>query len=209
MTTQTLRRVTLDTIENYRNAATLTVGACRTGSHRLVGAVNGGLENLAEKRAGKLAPELTSKLCEIRGKLADAIVKGVDMLSAGTRKAIQAGSNTAAAGVKQVAAFASGIDNPIVANGIQAAVRLSMPGAQVARVVSGKLGDGAEVLSRVAAGKRATPARAVKTAEKPVAHARRTVARKTRPVKAAVNRKAAAPRKSAVATKAAVARTTH
>ena len=111
--------------------------------------------------------------------------------------------------VDVVAAFAAGIENPIVANGIQAAVRLSMPGAQVARVVSGKLGDGAEALSRVAAGKPATPARVVKTAEPPVVRARRTVARKTRPIKAAASRTVAAARKSAVATKAAVARTTH
>lgn len=206
MSTQTLRRVTLDTIENYRNAATLAVGACRAGSHRLIDAVNDGLGHMADKRTKKLAPELTSKLCEVRGKLAHAIVKGVDVASVRTRKAILASSNTVAAGVKQVAAFAAGIENPIVANGIQAAVRLSMPGAQVARVVSGKLGDGAEALSRVAAGKPATPARVVKTAEPPVVRARRTVARKTRPIKAAASRTVAAARKSAVATKSRVVR---
>lgn len=198
MSTQTLRRVTLDTIENYRNAATLAVGACRSGGHRLIDAVNDGLGNLADQRAKKFAPELTSKLCEVRGKLAEAIVKGVDMASVGTRKAIVATSNTVAAGVKQVAAFATGIENPIVANGIQAAARLSMPGAQVARVVSGKLGDGAKALSRAAAGKRATPARTVKTAAQPVARARRTVARKTRPTQAAAARKSAVPTKSRV-----------
>ncbi len=201
MNIQTLSHVTLETIENYRNAATLAVDAYRAGSHRLIDAVNDGLEKNVYSRTGKVAPQLTNTLSQFRGGLSDIIVKGVDGVSTGTEKAIEVSSTTASKGVTKVAEFAAGIDNRIVVNGIEAAVRLSMPGAQAALAVSAKVAEGVDALSRAAAGKK------VKTAKKAVVRAKRSVVRKATASKAAVRRKvAAAPRKAAATTKATVAR---
>ncbi len=217
MKTQTLSNVTLQTIENYRNAATLAVDAYRAGSHRLIEAVNMGLEKNIYSRTSKVAPQLTNTLTQFRSGLSDIIVKGVDGVSTGTEKAIEVSSSTAVKGVTQVADFAAGIDNAMVVNGLEAAVRFSLPGAKAALAVSAKVAEGADALSRVAAGKTGKTgkaARAVKTVKKSAVRAKRAVVRKGTATKAAVGRKvaaaerkvAAAPRKAMAATKATAVR---
>jgi hypothetical protein len=67
-------------------------------------------------------------------------------------KAIDLGADTAVAQLTKVADFAAGIDNAYVAGGLQTAARLTMPGAKVALVVSGKMVDGAQALAQAAAG---------------------------------------------------------
>jgi len=205
MKTQTLSNVTLQTIENYRNAATLAVDAYRVGSHRLINAVNEGLDKNLYSRTEKVAPQLTNTLSQFRGGLSDIIVKGVDGVSTGTEKAIEVSSSTATKGVTKVAEFAAGIDNRVAASGIEAVARFSLPGAQAALAVSAKVAEGADALSRVAGVKKA--ARVVRTAKKKAVGAKRVVVRKATTTKAAVSRKAAAaPRRAAAATKATVAR---
>ena len=153
MTTQSLSRVTLQTLENYRTAATQAVVAYRLGSHRLVGVVNGALENNVYPRTAKLAPGATERMNEVRGNVSDIVIKGIDQMAERTEKAIDLGADTAAAQVAKVADFAAGIDNEYVANGLQTAVRLSMPGAKLALVVSGKVAERAEALVEAAGGK--------------------------------------------------------
>ena len=153
MTTQTLSRVTLQTLENYRTAATQAVVAYRLGSHRLVGVVNGALENGVYPRTAKLAPGATERMNEVRGNVSEIVVKGIDQMAKRTEKAIDLGADTAAAQVAKVADFAAGIDNEYVVNGLQTAVRLSMPGAKLALVVSGKVAEGADALVEAAGGK--------------------------------------------------------
>ena len=153
MTTQTLSRVTLQTLENYRTAATQAVVAYRLGSHRLVGVVNGALENNLYPRTAKLAPGATERMNEVRGNVSDIVIKGIDQMAERTEKAIDLGADTAAAQVAKVADFAAGIGNEMVANGLQTAVRLSMPGAKLALVVSGKVAERAEALVEAAGGK--------------------------------------------------------
>jgi len=153
MTTQTLSRVTLQTLENYRTAATQAVVAYRLGSHRLVGVVNGALENNLYPRTAKLAPGATERMNEVRGNVSDIVIKGIDQMAERTEKAIDLGADTAAAQVAKVADFAAGIDNEMVVNGLQTAVRLSMPGAKLALVVSGKVAERAEALVEAAGGK--------------------------------------------------------
>ena len=153
MTTQTLSRVTLQTLENYRTAATQAVVAYRLGSHRLVGVVNGALENNVYPRTAKLAPGATERMNEVRGNVSDIVIKGIDQMAERTEKAIDLGADTAAAQVAKVADFAAGIDNEMVVNGLQTAVRLSMPGAKLALVVSGKVAERAEALVEAAGGK--------------------------------------------------------
>ena len=198
MTQQTLSTVTLATIENYRHAASLAVMAYRTGSNRLIDAVNSSIDANVYSRTEKLAPQLTSKLVQVRTGMTDIMVKGIDSVSTGSDKAIEASSITATQGVAKVAKFAAGIDNRVVANSIDAVVRLSMPGAQMAQSLSAKVAVGADSLSRAAAGKKSQAERAVKAVravKKAAVVAQRKVVRKA----------AAAPKtvtKAAVAVKA-------
>ena len=199
MTQATLSTVTLATIENYRHAASLAVKAYRAGSNRLIDAVNTSIETNVYSRTEKVAPQLTAKLAEVRTGLTDIMVKGIDTVSTGSDKAIEASSNTAAQGVTKVAKFAAGIDNRVVANGIDAVVRLSMPGAQIAKTVSAKVAKGADTLSRVVAGKQAQPARAVKAVKKAAVAAKRDVVRKAAATQKTVSKKAVAVKTKATA----------
>jgi hypothetical protein len=153
MNNTTLSRVTLQTLENYRTAANQAVVAYRLGSHRLVGVVNGALENTVYPRTAKLAPRATDRMNDVRGNVSDIVVKSIDQVAQSTGKAIDLGADTAVAQVTKVAEFAAGIDNAMVAGGLQTAARLTMPGAKVALVVSGKVVDGAQALAQAAAGK--------------------------------------------------------
>ncbi len=196
MKTPSLSKVTLQTIENYRHAAALAVDAYRAGSLRLIDAVNEGLDKNVYSRAEKVAPQIAKPMKQYRSGLTDIIVKGVDGVSTGTEKVIEVSSSTAVKGVEQVADFAAGIDNSMVVSSLEAAVRLSMPGAKAALAVSAKVAEGAGKLSRVAAGKPVKVARAARAAKKPVVRAKRAVVRKATTTKAAVPRKAASvPRK--------------
>lgn len=195
MSVQTLSSVTLETIENYRNAAMFAVNAYRVGSLRLIDAVNGGLDKNVYPRTSKVAPQLTKTVAQVRGDLSDIIVKGVGEVAVRTDKVIEVSSSAMAGGVTKVAEYAAAIDNPIVVNGLEAAVRISLPGAQVARTVSAKVAEGADKLARVAGGKKAAPKKAAATVKKAATATKRTVVRKAAATKTAV-------RKAVVATKA-------
>lgn len=198
MTQQTLSTVTLATIENYRHAASLAVMAYRAGSNRLIDAVNSSIDANVYSRTEKLAPQLTSKLVQVRTGMTDIMVKGIDSVSTGSDKAIEAGSITATQGVAKVAKFAAGIDNRMVANGIDAVVRLSMPGAQMAQTLSAKVAVGADTLSRAAAGKKGQAERAVKAVKKAAVVAKRSGVRKAAAAQKTVTKKAVAVKAKAV-----------
>ena len=119
MRTQTLSHVTQQSIENYRKAAVQTVTAYRLGGHRLVGAMNGALQNGLYPRTALLAPRATDRMDEVRGKVSDIVVKGIDQMAEGAEKAIELSSSTASSQLNKVAQFAAGIDNDMVANGLQ------------------------------------------------------------------------------------------
>ena len=161
MTTQTLNHVTLETLKNYQAAATQAVVAYRLGGHRLVGAVNGALANSVYPRTAKVAPRVTVRMDEVRGNVSDVALKGIDQVAERAEKAIELSSTTAAAQWTKAAAFVSGIDNEIVANGLQTAARLMLPGAKVALAVSSKVAEGADALVVAArpARKAAAPAK--------------------------------------------------
>lgn len=147
MTQATIRRVTLQSIDNYRAAATQAVSAYRVGGRRIVGAINGALEHGVYPRTAKLAPRATDRMNEVRGNVSEIVVKGIDQIAKGAVKAIELGSTAAAAQVSKVARLAAGIDNETVAHGLQAAARLTMPGAKVALAVSSKVSQGASALA--------------------------------------------------------------
>lgn len=182
MNTQTLSRVTLQTLENYRTAATQAVVAYRLGSHRLVSVLNGALENNLYPRTAKLAPRATDRMNDVRGNVSDIVVKGIDQVAERTEKAIDLGADTAVAQLTKVTDFAAGIDNTYVAGGLQTAARLTMPGAKVALVVSDKVAGGAQALAQAVAGK---PVKAAaRKAGSRVQRAAKPVVRKAKAVKA-------------------------
>ena len=150
MNNQTLSHVTLQTLTNCRTAANQAVAACRLGSHRLVGALNRTLEHSVYPRTARLAPHATRRLDGVRGNVSAVVVKGIDQFAVRTGKVIELGSSAAATQVHNVARLAAGVDNDIVASGLQAAARLTLPGAKVALVVSGKVADGATALANAA-----------------------------------------------------------
>ena len=150
MNTQTLNDVTLATLNNYRTAATQTVVAYKLGSHRLVNVVNGALANSVYPRTAKLAPRATVRLDEVRGSISEVVTKGIDQIADRTVKAIESSSTAAAAQLNKVSKFAAGIDNQIVANGLLSAARLTLPGANVALLVSSKVAEGANALADAA-----------------------------------------------------------
>jgi hypothetical protein len=178
MTQQTLSRVTLQNIENVRTAATQTVAASRIGGRRMVGAINVALKDGVYPQTARLAPNATDRMDQIRGNISDAVVKGIDQIAKGADKFIQFGSAGVARQVTKVARFTSDIDNEIVANGLQAAARLAMPGAQVALLVSGKVSQGTAALAR-AAGARPARKAVAGSSRKPVSTARRSGATTT------------------------------
>lgn len=192
MANQTLRGVTLQSLENYRNAATQVVVAYRLGGRRMVGMVNGALKNSVYPRTAKLAPRVTDRINDVRGDVSEIVVKGIDLVALRAEKAIKLGSNTAAAQVTKVAKFAAGVDNEIMASGLHTVARLTMPGAKVALAVSGKASQGANALAD------AIGARTVRKAvRKAHAGSKRTLASATRTTKATV--KTAAKRGAKVA----------
>lgn len=150
MNQQTLSHVTLQTLTNCRTAANQAVAAYRLGSHRLVGALNRTLEHSVYPRTARLAPQATRRLDGVRGNVSDVVVKGIDQFAERTGQAIELGSSAAATQVHNVARLAAEVENDIVASGLQAAARLTLPGAKVALVVSGKVADGATALANAA-----------------------------------------------------------
>lgn len=227
MTTATLSNLTLQTLDNYRTAANQAVAAYRLGSHRLVGVFNSTLENSVYPRTAKLAPKTTRRMDGVRGNMSDVVVKGIDQVAERTEQAIEMGSTAAAAQVKKAARFAAGIDNALVASGLQTAARLSMPGAKVALAVSGKVAEGANALAGAAGARparkatrkstvkavtktkrQAAPAvrrakKAVDVTTQRVARAARVVKAKAAPVEAAVRRAPRAAKKVAAEVAAA------
>ena len=148
--TTTLSHLTLQTLDNYRTAASQAVVAYRLGSRRLVNVVNATLENSVYPRTARLAPVATRRMDGVRGNVSDVVVKGIDQVAERTEQAIEMGTAAAATQVKKAARFAANIDNNLVASGLQTAVRLSMPGAKVALAVSGKVAEGASALAGAA-----------------------------------------------------------
>ncbi len=197
MKNQYLSHVTLETLENCRAAASRSVLAYRSGGRRLIGAVNGALEHSVYPRTARLAPRATALMNEVRGNVSQIVIKGLDQAATSAATAIEFGANTAGTQVNKLARFAAGVDNPVVAHGLQTAARLTMPGAKVALAISGKVAAGAIALADAAG---ARPVR--RAARQAAAAPRRVVKRAPQAAKAPL----AKARRIGRATKKAVAR---
>jgi len=195
MRNPTLTRVTLNTVEHCRIAAKQFVLAYRLGSQRVIGKLDGALANTA------VSPRITG--------LTGWVAKGVEQVAERSTQAIDFGAHTAAAQVSKAAKLVKGVDNEMLANGLQTASRLSLPTALALLAVAGKAAAGADSLVKAVqpAQKRAKPAKravrptrpavkaAVKPAAKPVAKPAKAAAKpavKAKPVRPAAKKVVAA-----------------
>ena len=221
-TPHSISSLTLAALANYRSAATQAVGAYRLGGHRLVGAVNAALDTTLAPQAAKFAPHAAERLQTLRGNFSQIVVKGIEQVALRTERAIEFSADSAVAQVAKVVDMAGRVDNPTVANGLQTAARLGLPGAKLALVVSSKVAQGASKLYDAAGGQPVVvkavrkavrkSARKIEVAVKPVVKARAAQAVKTvksvkRAVaKTSVNAPFAAVAKTAKATRTRVAK---
>ena len=135
MSHATLRTVTLKTVANTRQAAEHAVGAYRAGGHRLIGLLQQGVDQAAQRSGQRLAPGLR----KAGGSLGGLAGQGVDAVSQGSQRVIDVSGDVLMGQVQRVADLADKVDNTLLANGIQTAARISLPGAQAALVLSEKL----------------------------------------------------------------------
>jgi hypothetical protein len=143
MTQSTLRAVTLKTVANYTHAAERAVGAYRAGGHRLISAMQRGVDQAAKQGAERLAPRLAAALRRANGRVSGLASKSLDAVSSRTERAIELGSSGVTTQLKRVADLVEGVDNRVVSSSVQAAVRISMPGAQAALALSERVVAGA------------------------------------------------------------------
>ncbi len=200
-----LHSVTLQTVANYRQAAEHVVGAYRVGGHRLLAVISQRLDQAAHLGAGRIAPRLAAALRRANSNVNGYAGKGLEMVSKGTERAIEVSSAGITAQFSRVAKLAADLDNSLVANGLDAVARISLPGAQLALTLSEKIANGADKLETVTAGKRSVRAKAAsgrksvkraatsvrKPAAKPAAKVQKTVVDEAAKVVKAVKRGAA------------------
>ena len=139
MNTSSLRAVTLKTVANYAQAAERAVVAYRVGGHRLIAAMQRGVDLAAQNGPERLATALR----RAGGNVSDLASKGLDAVSSRTERAIEIGSTGVTAQLARAADLAEGVDNKLVASGLQAVARISLPGAQAALALSERVVAGA------------------------------------------------------------------
>ena len=159
MTQTSLHNVTLQTVANYRHAAQRAVGAYRAGGHRLIAVVQQGVDEAATRGAEPYVPGLAAALRSAGHNVTSLATQGVDAVSSRTERAIELGATGMTQQIKRAADLADGVDNRYVARGLQAAARISLPGAQAALAISERLAAGADKLASVAAGPVGTQAK--------------------------------------------------
>jgi hypothetical protein len=206
MTQTSLRAVTLETVDNYRQVAEHAVEAYRSSGHRLLSMMTRSVDRAAARGAERIAPRWAAALRQTSTKVTGVAAKGIDGVSARTERAIELGSAGVSAQLSRVATLVEGIENRYIVTGLQAAARFSLTGAQAALTLSEKLVAGADKLSAVIEGPAA--ARAKPAARRGAAKAQPRAARTARatakkPVEAVVRRAKKAVAKTPAAKPAA------
>lgn len=199
--TTSLRAVTLQTVANYRHAAERTLGASRRTGERLIAVMRAGVERAARAGAEPYVPAFAAALRRAGDNLGNLAGQGLAAVSERTSRAIAAGADGVVTQVERVAGLADGVDSKVVASGLQAAVRVSLPGAQVALALSERVASGADKLADVAGA--GTARRAARSAGKRVRRAKAEAS----DAATAVKRQARRSRAATVAAAEAVAET--
>ena len=182
MSTQTLSRVTLETLANVRTAATQVVAAYGAGSRRLVQVVDGTVQHQVVPVTMRLVPAAGERLDTVRGTFSRAVDKGIVDAVARSEKLIGRSSDFAVTQLERWADRVADIDNSMVVQGLDTAARLSLPAVQLARVVTGKVAEGATSLAD-AAGAHPVVAPARKAAKAATRRVRQAAAKAPRAVK--------------------------
>lgn len=150
MNTQSLSRITMETMANYRTAAAQVVAASGAGSRRLVKVVDGALQNQVLPRTAKLTPRAGERLDDLRGSVNRIVVQGIDKAVARSEQAISFGGDFAVAQVTRLTDLVADVDNKVLAGGLETVARFTLPAAQWALVVSSKVAEGATQLADAA-----------------------------------------------------------
>jgi hypothetical protein len=161
MTQTSLRAVTLETVDNYRQVAEHAVDAYRASGHRLLSMMSRSVDRAATRGAERVAPRWAATLRKTSSKVTRVAAKGIDSVSARTERVIELGSAGVSAQVSRVATLVEGIENRYIATSLQAAARIGLTGAQAALTLSEKLVAGADKLSTAIEGSGVSRARTV------------------------------------------------
>jgi hypothetical protein len=211
MSQASLRTVTLETVANYGRAAERAIHAYRTGGHRLIALMQRSVDRAATRGAERVAPRIADAIRRASNRVGTIAIKGLDAVSSSTERALELGKAGVTAQVMRVAEIAESIDNRALAGSLQAAAKLSLPGAQAARAMSERVVASADTMYGAIAGRRTAkpqtrraataPQKAKKAARKVVRSARKAAAEAIAPKAPRARR---APR-TAVSTEAASA----
>ena len=150
MNTQSLSRITMETMANYRTAASQVVAASGAGSRRLVRVVDGTLHQQVLPRATKLAPQVGERMEAAVTTVNRYALQGIEQIVVAAETTIARSSDFAVAQVTRLSDMAAEVNMPILTEGLQTAARLSMPAAQFALKFSNAVADGATSLADVA-----------------------------------------------------------
>ncbi len=201
--TTSLRTVALQTVANYRHAAERTLGASRHTGERLIAAMRAGVDRAARTGAEPYVPALAAALRRAGDNLGDLAGQSLAAVSERTSRFIAAGADGVTSQVERVAGLVDGVDNKVVATSLQAAVRVSLPGAQVALALSERVASGADKLADVAGA--GTARRSARAAGKRLRRAKVEASDAATKAAAAVKRQARRTRQATVAAAEAVA----
>lgn len=186
MSQATLKTVTLETLATAVKAAEQAVDAYRAGGRRLVATLDERVTERAAARAERYAPKLAAALRRSSTQANTWAVKRIDAVSQRTDALITAGSAQVAAQVRRLARVADGVQNPVVAKGLDAAARVTLPGAKAALALTERVAAAADKLP-------GTPKKAPRRAAAPKAAAKPVAKPATKPAaKPAATRRAAA-----------------
>jgi hypothetical protein len=150
MNTPSLSRITMETMANYRMAATQVVAASGAGSRRLVRAVDGTLQQQVLPRTSKLAPQVSERMDAVRGTVNRYVEQGIDQIVEVAETTITLSGDFAVAQVTRLSDLAGDVTTPLLVDGLHTATRLAMPAAQLALKVSSVVADGATSLADAA-----------------------------------------------------------
>lgn len=191
MTQASLRTVTLETVDNYRQVAEHAVNAYRASGHRLLSMMSRSVDRAATRGAERIAPSWAAALRKTSSKVTSVAAKGIDSVSARTERVIEIGTAGVSARVSRMATLVEGIENRYIATGLQAAALVSLTGAQAALTLSERLVAGADKLSSAIEGSAVSRAKTVARRGKRAVAARgrgvtRSVSRVAQPAQAGV-----------------------
>lgn len=199
MSTQTLSRITMETMANYRTAATQVVAATGAGSRRLVRLVDGTVQQQVLPRATRVVPQVAERLDAVRGRVSQFVEQGIDQAQQRAEAGIARGSDFAVAQVARWADRAAELRQPMISSSLDAAASIGLPAAKMGLVLSGRLAEGATQIAD------AVGAHPVQKAVRKARKAGASVKAKTRTV-ARAGRKAAAGASAKVSKAPAVKR---